>query len=296
MKIGIFGYPIENEEIEFIYNIIDFIEKDVDKVYIHKPFFDFLVNYFDVIIPHTKLFTTPDEVPSCLDVMISIGGDGTFLETVSYIKDKKIPILGINRGRLGFLANVSKVEVERALSLIAEKKYTIEKRVLLKIETKDRTNLHSDFPYALNEVTIHKKDTASMISIKTFVNNEYLNTYWADGLIISTPTGSTAYSLSVGGPIVVPQSKNIIISPIAPHNLTVRPLVLPDDVTLTFKVNSRSGNFLVTMDYRSEVFDNEVVFTVKKAEYEISIIKLPDASFFRTIRNKLMWGLDKRTK
>jgi NAD+ kinase len=294
MKIGIFGYPFNDNEVEFLYNIIDFIEKHVDKVYIYKPFYDYLINSFDISIPHTKLFETHDDVPSCLDFMISIGGDGTFLETVSFVRDKGIPILGINRGRLGFLANVSKVEVERALTLIKEKDFSIEKRVLFKLETKDRTNLHSGFPYALNEVTIHKKDTASMISIKTFVNDEYLNTYWADGLIISTPTGSTAYSLSVGGPIVIPQSKNIIISPIAPHNLTVRPLVLPDDVELTFKVNSRSGNFLVTLDYRSEVFDNEIEFSIKKADFEIQMIKLPGSSFFRTIRNKLMWGLDKR--
>ncbi len=294
MKIGIFGYPFNDNEVEFIYNIIDFIEKHVDKVYIYKPFYDYLINSFDISIPHTKLFTEHDEVPSCLDFMISIGGDGTFLETVAYVRNKGIPILGINRGRLGFLANVSKVEVERALSLIKERDYSIEKRVLFMLETKDRTNLHSEFPYALNEVTIHKKDTASMIAIKTFVNDEYLNTYWADGLIISTPTGSTAYSLSVGGPIVVPQSKNIIISPIAPHNLTVRPLVLPDDVELTFKVNSRSGSFLVTLDYRSEVFDNEMEFSIKKADFEVEMIKLPGSSFFRTIRNKLMWGLDKR--
>ncbi len=294
MKLGIFGYPFSDKEVEFIYNIIDFIEKHVDKVYIYKPFYDFLINSFDISIPHTKLFTTHEEVPPTLDVMLSIGGDGTILETITFIRNKNIPVLGINRGRLGFLANVSKVEVERALNCLAERDYQIEKRVLFKLEVLNQKNKHCDFPYALNEITIHKKDTASMISITTYVNDEYLNTYWADGLIISTPTGSTAYSLSVGGPIVVPQSQNIIISPIAPHNLTVRPLVLPDNVELHFKVNSRSGNFLVTLDYRSEVFDNDTEFIIKKADYEVSMIKLPGSSFYRTIRNKLMWGLDKR--
>ena len=294
MKIGIFGYPFNDKEVEFIYNIIDFIEKHVNKVYIYKPFYDFLIKSFDISIPHTKLFTTAEEVPSCIDIMFSIGGDGTFLETVTFVKDKNIPIIGINRGRLGFLANISKIEVERALESIALKEYEIEKRVLLELKVLNQKNKHYDFPYALNEVTIHKKDTASMISITTYVNDEYLNTYWADGLIISTPTGSTAYSLSVGGPIVVPQSQNIIISPIAPHNLTVRPLVLPDNVELHFKANSRSGNFLVTLDYRSEVFDNDTEFIIKKADFEISIVKLTGNSFYRTIRNKLMWGLDKR--
>ncbi len=294
MKIGIFGYPFDGNDVEFIYNIIDFIEKDVSKVYIYEPFYEFLSTTFDIRIPHTKLFNSYTQVPNDLDVMLSIGGDGTFLETVTYVRNKNIPILGINKGRLGFLANVAKVEVERALSLLREKKYTIEKRILLELSLMGKDNDKYDFPYALNEITVHKKDTASMIMVKVFVNEEYLNTYWADGLILATPTGSTAYSLSVGGPIVVPRSQNLIISPIAPHSLTVRPLVLPDNMSFRFKVSSRSGSFLVTLDYRSFVFTNDMEFIVKKADFEISIIKFPESSFFRTIRNKLMWGIDKR--
>ncbi|MCD6366656.1 MAG: NAD kinase, partial [Bacteroidales bacterium] len=263
-------------------------------VYIFDSFCKFLEDDFD-FKPHVKgYFSDFNDVPDDLDIMFSIGGDGTVLETVSIIRDKGIPIAGINSGRLGFLANISKTQLEKAVKTILNGNFTVENRALLQL--KSNRDIFSDFNIALNEITVHKKDTSSMIAIDTIVNGELLTTYWADGLIVSTPTGSTAYSLSVGGPIVVPQSKNIIISPIAPHNLTMRPIVLPDDVDIKLRMHGRDNSFLVSLDYRSEDFDGNDELIIRRAKYDIQMVKLPDTSFYKTIRAKMMWGLDKRNR
>jgi len=292
MDIAIYGRPFEKKYHDAVYKLFNrLVKKDVN-VKIYKPFYDYLKDEikFDPEIEGT--FTKHTQIDKSLDFMFSIGGDGTFLESVSYVRNKKIPIIGINIGRLGFLANVPHQEIEHALDAIFAKKHSIENRSLLEMTSSN--NMFADFNYALNEITVHKRDTSSMVTIHAYMNDELLNSYWADGLIISTPTGSTAYSLSAGGPIVIPNSNNFVITPIAPHSLAVRPIVVSDNNVLKLKMEGRTINFLASLDYRSEVFDSTVELTIQKADFEIRMVRLPGQSFFSTIRNKLMWGVDKR--
>lgn len=224
--------------------------------------------------------------------MLSIGGDGTYLEAVSFIRGSGIPIIGLNSGRLGFLANISRDNLITAIDEVINNRYHIDKRTLIKLDCSEP--VFSDYKYALNEFTIHKKDSSSMIKIQAFINNDYLNTYWADGLIIATPTGSTAYSMSAGGPIVSPDSGIFIISPLAPHNLTVRPLVIPDNCELRLRVEGRNTNYLVSLDRRSEFFHKSVDFFIRRADFAINSIRLNQINYFTTLRSKLMWGIDSR--
>lgn len=226
------------------------------------------------------------------DLALSIGGDGTFLNTAARIGRKQIPILGINTGRLGFLADVSTDEIIPALDAILDKKYSIQERTLLYVETSDGTTF--DYPYALNEVSVLKQDSSSMLSITASVNGEMVHTYHADGLLVATPTGSTAYSMSVGGPLVVPEAENFILSPIASHSLNVRPLIVPDTWTFELEVHSRSQCYLVALDGRSKVLELTTKLKITKADYTIKIVKQLNHTFFDTLKNKLMWGVDKR--
>jgi NAD+ kinase len=237
------------------------------------------------------LFNSHTDLPDNADMIFSIGGDGTFLETVSLVREKGIPIVGINSGRLGFLATISQEKLLGSLDVILSKKFSVEERTLLKLDFPGAKK--EDFNYALNEVSIEKVGS-TMITIHAYVNGEFLNSYWADGLIISTPTGSTAYSLSVGGPIVIPGSNDIIISPISPHNLTVRPLVIPDKDELTLRVDGRDEKYIASVDSRSVILSNKTEVRVKRAEFKIKILKLKGHSYYSTLRNKLMWGVDKR--
>ena len=227
-----------------------------------------------------------------VDTVLSLGGDGTFLETLSFVRNSGIPVLGINTGRLGFLANVAKSEINVAIEALVNKKFTIEKRSMLSISAP--SGIFGEVNYGLNEITVLKKDTSAMITIHAYINGEYLNSYFADGLIIATPTGSTAYSLSCGGPLVMPGSENFVITPIAPHNLNVRPLVISDNNIITLKVDARSPNYLVTLDSRSEILESSAELTIQKTDFSANLIKLENQNFFTTIRNKLLWGLDKR--
>jgi len=263
------------------------------EIVIFESFYEFIKENSSFDPEPNSLFKSSLKKDNKLDLMFSIGGDGTFLECVSYVRDCDIPIVGINSGRLGFLANISKEDLPSALKSIFNKFYTIEERTLLEVQTSSGEQF-KDFSYALNEVTVQKRDSGSMITIHVYMNDLFLNSYWADGLIISTPTGSTAYSLSVGGPIIVPGSQNFVITPIAPHNLTVRPLVVPDNNELTLKIESRAENYLASLDYHTEIIDTSVILTVKAADYKVKILKLDNISFFSTLRAKLMWGLDKR--
>lgn len=295
MKIGIYSYKPESEDIDFYLDLYRCLNNSDIELFLFKPFYDFLKTALQAEPIYKNIFNDTHDLPNDLDVIFSIGGDGTVLETVSLVRDKEIPIAGINSGRLGFLANISKSQFEMAVKNIINKNFSTEKRALIALVNND--TIFKDFNCALNEITIHKKDTSSMVSIDAYVNDELLTTYWADGLIIATPTGSTAYSLSVGGPIVVPQSKNFIISPIAPHNLSMRPMILPDSVELKIKITSREDkSFLVSLDYRSEDYDGEIELIIRRAEYDIILVKLPDTSFFNTIRSKMMWGVDKRNR
>jgi len=225
--------------------------------------------------------------------MLSIGGDGTLLDTLTYIRDSKIPVIGINTGSLGFLSAISTEQMHPALEALLSGNYTLDQRSLLEVDT-GQNNLFASFPYALNEVTVAKRDTSTLISISAWVNGQFLNTYWADGLMVATPTGSTGYSLSCGGPIISPDSENFIITPIATHNLTVRPIVIKDDSIITLKVEGRNQNHLIVLDSRSAPMETTINLTIKKADFKINLVKIENTDFYKTIRNKLAWGLDKR--
>lgn len=291
MKIAIYGRSFSKSFNEPIIRLFKVLNSYNVHITIFKPFFEFIINNIHFKPKVQSFFNDHKDICKEVDLIFSLGGDGTFLETISFVRDYNIPIVGINTGRLGFLSYISREDIADALDAIFNKKYSLEHRVLIKLVSS--VDLFEGFNYALNEVTIQKKDS-TMITIHAYLNNEYLNSYWADGLIISTPTGSTAYSLSVGGPIVIPNSSNFIISPIAPHNLTVRPIVVPDSNEIVLKVNSRNSKYLASLDYRSEILDTSVELTLKRADFTIKILKLENHSFYSTIRNKLMWGADKR--
>lgn len=292
MKIAIFGKTFGKSFHKPLQSIFETLKNHKIDTRVYSPYYDFICEEMTYQPQIDCLFNNHSDLGDDTDILLSIGGDGTFLEAVSFVRNSGIPILGINSGNLGFLSYVSKDAIQQALEAIITKDYDYEYRTLIKVETEN--NLFGEFNYGLNECTIHKKDTSSMIRIHTFMDNEYLNTYWADGLIIATPTGSTAYSLSVGGPIVMPNSSNFVLSPIATHNLTVRPLVIPDSSCLKLIVEGRSPHFLASLDYRSKTFDSSTELIVKKAGFRIRKIKLKNYSFFGTMRTKLMWGIDKR--
>lgn len=292
MKAAIFGINFKDS---FKTSIIDFfatIKGFGYDIMIYEPYYNFIKNFTSFNPKPNELFNKPLKKEDNIDIVFSIGGDGTFLESVSYVRDLQIPIVGINSGRLGFLANISQKDIPAALKAIKDKKYKIEERTLLEIKTNN--NIFETFNYALNEITVQKRDSGSMITIKVLINGETVNTYWADGLILSTPTGSTAYSLSLGGPIVVPGSQNFILTPIAPHSLTVRPIVVPDNNEITIKVEGRTENFLVSADYKSEVVERDTILHIKSANFKVKTIRVENNTFFNNIREKLLWGLDKR--
>jgi NAD+ kinase len=240
----------------------------------------------------TEIFTGSSDFKTGIDIAFSIGGDGTFLKTVSFIRDSKVPILGINTGRLGFLANIGQDHLEQAMELVRQQKFDYQLRSLLRVETE--RNLFGDENVALNELTVHKKDTSSMITVHAFLEDKYLNSYWADGLIVSTPTGSTAYSLSCGGPIITPGCQVHILTPIAPHNLNVRPVVVPDRMPVRLSVEGRERNYMISLDGSSKSLRQGEEVVIRKAEYMINVIKFEDNNFLDTIRNKMLWGIDRR--
>jgi NAD+ kinase len=291
MQVAIFGKSFGSVFYENCNQLFDYLHKEKTKIFIHKPFYDFLLKNVEIKPVVTGFFSSAEELP-IVDMLFSIGGDGTFLEAVTFVRDSGIPIVGINSGRLGFLADISRHELPAALEEIKHGRYKVKELSLLQI-TKP-VGLIGDFNFALNEFAVHKQDSSSMITIHTYLDDEYLNSYWADGLIVSTPTGSTAYSLSVGGPIMHPASQGLIITPIAPHNLTVRPLVVPDNMELTLKVEGRGGKFLASLDSRSVVVEEGTELRIKKAGFSIRIVERTDQSFYSTLRNKLMWGADRR--
>lgn len=291
MRIGLYGMKFTKDFNESIRDMfVKFDEYDAE-IFIHSKFKKILQGADIKALDSYEVFEDDTDLSADIDILISLGGDGTFLDTVRFVRNSKIPILGINTGRLGFLANISRDEISESIKLLLEGKYTTEERALLHLSTSEGPL--NGFSQALNEITVHKRN-AGMITIDTHLNDEFLNSYWADGLIISTPTGSTAYSMAVGGPIVLPQSQNFIISPVSPHNLTVRPIVIPDDVVIKIKVNSRSDKYLVAMDSRSYTLSTAVELKIEKARQGILMVKFPVNNFYNTLRNKLMWGMDRR--
>lgn len=290
MKIAIYSKNLAEIHVQFVEDLFNKLHEKEVYLIVFKPFHEFLMKHAS-LENELQTFATSEELLG-VDYMFSIGGDGTLLETVSFVKELKIPILGINAGRLGFLTSVSNQEIDLALDSILANDFTLDNRSLLDVEMKG--NPFGKLNFALNEVTIQKKDSSSMIIIHTYLDGVFLNSYWADGLIIATPTGSTAYSLSCNGPIVLPDSGNIIITPIAPHNLNVRPLVIPDNIEVTLKIEGREDNYLVALDYKSATIPVSTKIVIKKSANKIKLIRLKNHDFLNTLRNKLMWGLDKR--
>lgn len=291
MKIGIFGSDYQAGKQNSIKQLFDLLHAKGASVYIENHFHNYLTKQF-AFTPIISGNIGEDPLP--LDMVISLGGDGTFLRTAAWVSRQNIPILGINTGRLGFLANIETKDIVETIEDIYNNEYEIEERSLLTLKT--------DLPYfrennnALNEIAILKRDTSSMITIRTYLNDEFLADYQADGLLVATPTGSTAYSMSVNGPIILPQANNFVLSPVAPHSLNVRPLVIPENYKIRLHVESRNQNFLVALDGRSEVFPTRSAFEIQKANFKIRIIKRTNQTFFDTLRKKLYWGSDVRTK
>ena len=227
-------------------------------------------------------------------LLISIGGDGTILRAITYVRDLSIPIVGINTGRLGFLATIQTNQIESAIDQIIDGEFKISERTLLCVETQPANSDLIETNFALNEIAVSRKNTTSMITVETHLNSEYLTSYWADGLIVSTPTGSTGYSLSCGGPVITPETDSFVLTPIAPHNLNARPLVIPDDTEIQLKVNGREEHYLISLDSRISTLHNSTVVTIKKADFEIKMVELLQESFIDTLRKKMLWGEDKR--
>lgn len=293
MKVALYGKRFGAGFSDSFQEMFQLFSENGVEVIIYQPFYDFLIREVNFKPPVIGHFTCYDQLDKDVDMLFSVGGDGTFLDAVTMVRDSGIPMVGINSGRLGFMADIAQDDIPQALSDIFQGNYTLEERALLELAT-SVNGLFDEFNYALNEFTVHKKDSASMITIHTYLDDEYLNSYWADGLIIATPTGSTAYSLSVGGPILIPNTQNFILSPISPHNLTVRPIVVPDNQEITLRVEGRSSTYMGSLDSRSAVFDGSVELKIRKADFPINVIKLKSHQFFSTLRNKLMWGADKR--
>lgn len=292
MKVAIFGQYYQNDTRPIIKDIFVFFNRNNVEMVIEENFLKILYEE-KIVEKQYKTFSSHTDLDNSFSIVISIGGDGTILRAATYVRDSGIPILGVNAGRLGFLAKVQKESIESFLQIVLEKKYSITERTLLSMECSP-TLAQMSVDFAMNEVAVSRKDTTSMITIETFLNGEYLNSYWADGLIIATPTGSTGYSLSCGGPILTPDVKALVITPIAPHNLNARPLVIPDDTEITLKVSGREEQYLVSLDSRITSVSNNSVLKIKKTPFRINMVEIPEETFFKTLRNKLLWGEDKR--
>ena len=293
MKVAIYGQYYQNSTEPIINDIFVFFNKNNVEMIIESHFL-MMLNERKIVENKYKTFTSHTELDSSFDMLISIGGDGTILRAATLVQDSGVPILGINAGRLGFLATVQKENIATFLQLVLDKKYTISKRTLLSLSSSSPNKSIEEMNFAMNEITVSRKDTTSMITIDTYLNGEYLNSYWADGLIISTPTGSTGYSLSCGGPILTPDVKSLVITPLAPHNLNARPLVVPDETEIRLKVTGREANYLVSLDSRVTSVKNESILTLKKTPFEINMVEIQGETFLKTLRNKILWGEDKR--
>lgn len=292
MKIALYGLTVNLDFREELARLLALLKERQIECFVYQPFLEYIHQDCRLFPEIAGVFETTDELPDDVSFIFSVGGDGTLLKSFMIAQKSSLPLVGINSGRLGFLSDISREEMEKALDDILAGNIIIDERTVLELEIVHENS--SEFQYALNEITVTKLDSSSMISIHTSINDEYLNTYWADGLIVATPTGSTAYSLSVGGPILTPDSHNFVISPIAPHHLTVRPIVVPDHHCITLSVEGRGLHFLTSVDSQSEPIYFSVLLKIRKAPFNVKTIRLKEHSFFSTLRNKLMWGADKR--
>ena len=292
MRIAVYGKHFADNfgpAIQFMFTKL--VEQQAELI-IYNPFAKFLYNVITLPDSYRKFVDHDDLAKEKPELLLSIGGDGTILDAITVVRDLDLPILGINTGRLGFLSSVAREEISTTIKHIINRDFELEERSLIQIDKPE--NLFAEQNFALNELSVLKKDSSSMITVHAFVNDQYLNSYWADGLIVATPTGSTAYSLSCGGPILVPDAGNFVLTPISPHNLNVRPIVIGDNNRITLRVEGRDENFLVAMDSRTASLSSNQTIEVRKAPFGIKLAKLPFQNFYHTLRNKLMWGLDKR--
>ena len=293
MKVAIYGQYYQESTKPIIRDILGFFNEKKIEMVIEESFLAKIYEKELASRPY-KTFSSHKDLDSSFDIFISIGGDGTILRAATLVRDSGIPVLGINAGRLGFLATVQKDNIHEFLQFILEKKYTTSARTLLSLTCDPEIESIGELNFAMNDVTVNRKDTTSMITIETFLNGSYLSSYWADGLIISTPTGSTGYSLSCGGPVLTPDVSSLVLTPIAPHNLTARPLVIPDDTEIRLRVTGREDQFLVSLDSRTVSVKNESVLRIRKTPFKINMVEIPEESFLKRLRTKLLWGEDKR--
>lgn len=293
MKVAVFGRFYNETTTISVERLFDYLLLKNADAYIETEFFNLIKkeapNFDDY-----KSFKTFDTLDKSFDFLVSVGGDGTILRAITYVKDMDIPIVGINTGRLGFLATIQVNQIENAIQNIIDGKYKISERSLLSVETTPSNNEISSLNFALNEVAVSRKNTTSMITVETYLNGEYLTSYWSDGLIVSTPTGSTGYSLSCGGPVITPDTNSFVLAPIAPHNLSARPLIIPDSTEIQLKVEGREESHLISLDSRIATLENGTIIKIKKADFKIKMIDLLDESFLDTLRKKLLWGEDRR--
>jgi Predicted sugar kinase len=291
LKVAIYSRVLEAAQQKDVQHFLDELDKEHIIPVVLNSFFQEVKD--KLTFPSTvQTFSGHTDLNDEIDFVISLGGDGTLLDTVTLVRDKNIPVVGINFGRLGFLASIGRDEMSAAVKALARRSYIIDRRTLIHLDS--NIPLFNDVPYALNEFAIHKRDTAAMIKILTYLNGELLNTYWADGLILATPTGSTGYSLSCQGPVVFPDACSFVLTPIAPHNLNVRPIVVPDNTIISFEVESRSDDIICALDSRREIVDKNVLLAVRKENFMLNLVRLNENNFLQTLRNKLSWGLDKR--
>lgn len=291
MKVAIYSRVLDSTQQKYVQQFFDELEREGIEPVIFKEFHERTAPH--ITLPSTTtIFSHHSELTSEIDFLISLGGDGTLLDTVTLVREKALPVVGINFGRLGFLASIGRDELSEAIKALARRSYLIDKRSLIHLDS--NIPLFNDVPYALNEFAIHKRDISPMIKIHTYINGELLNTYWADGLILSTPTGSTGYSLSCGGPVVFPESGSFVLTPIAPHNLNVRPIIIPDNTIVSFEVESRADEIICALDSRREWVNKNVLLAVRRENFSINLVRLNEINFLQTLRNKLSWGLDKR--
>jgi NAD+ kinase len=291
MTIAIYSRSSNHNHSNYIEDIYRLLKDEGVDLIIFEPYYQFIKKTYQFNLS-LETFSNSEELILKASYVISLGGDGTLLETIDLVKKSGVPLLGVNTGRLGFLASVNTNDLKKSIQLLLKEKFTLDKREL--IEISGCNNCFGEVNYALNEFTIHKKDSSAMINIDTYIDGVFLNSYFADGLIVATPTGSTAYSLSCGGPIMIPDSDNFIITPIAPHNLTVRPIVISNNKQISFKVSGRSDNFNISLDSRNAQVPTGSEITIKKADFRLNLIALEGQHFFTTLRNKMMWGIDKR--
>lgn len=292
MKVAIYGQIYQDNATEYLVELLDELQNESSEIFLEKDFYDLYRK-----LPTSKAFPTftlYSGLDASFNMFVSFGGDGTILRATTFVRDLGIPIVGVNTGRLGFLSTFKKEDVRKVVREFKQGAYVIVERSLVQLNSPVLDIEFGDLNFALNEITVSRKDTTSMITVETYLNDEYLTSYWADGLIISTPTGSTGYSLSCGGPVIVPTAKSLVLTPIAPHNLNARPLVISDDTIIRLKVSGREENHLVSLDSRIASLENGEEITIRKAPFTIKMIEYTSESFLKTLRNKLLWGEDRR--